>query len=183
MTNVYTYKKLSVKAKVVATFIALACAVLLPRAAHLIGRALGIGTSIGELLLPMHLPIILVGLLAGPAVGALSGALAPLLSFAFTGMPLYHMLPFMVIELCAYGLISGLMANVRTPSILKVLVAQVSGRLLKALALFVTFYALDGTISPVSVISAVKIGAIGIVLQLTIIPLVIYVVNHAEKKH
>ena len=177
MTNVYTHKKLSIKAKAVVTFAALTCAVLLPQACHLFG-----GIGLGELLLPMHLPIILAGLLAGPAVGALSGALAPIISFALTGMPLYTMLPFMVIELCAYGLVSGLMANVRTPSILKVLVAQISGRILKIAALFITFYGFGGSISPVSVINAIKVGVIGIALQLIIIPLVMYAVNHAEKK-
>lgn len=178
MTNVYIYKKLSLKAKVVATFVALTCAVVLPQLCHLLG-----GSGLGELLLPMHLAILLAGLIAGPAVGAVSGALAPILSFALTGMPIYTVLPFMVIELCAYGLVSGLMANVRTYSILKVLVAQISGRIVKMGALFITFYGFGGSISPVSVINAIKAGVLGIALQLIIIPLVIYAVNYAEKKH
>ena len=45
------------------TAIAVAVAVVLPQLCHLLGGQLGVGTSLGEMLLPMHLPVMLAGLL------------------------------------------------------------------------------------------------------------------------
>ena len=56
----------SLKAKVCASLLALAAAVALPQAAHLLGYATGTGNAIGTILLPMHFAIIALGLFAGP---------------------------------------------------------------------------------------------------------------------
>lgn len=104
--------RLSLKVQVIATIAAIAGAVILPQFFHLLGAISGLGSALGETFLPMHLPIILVGLLAGPYAGAISGLFGPLLSFALSGMPGAYMLPFMMIELCVYGLVSGLLRNV-----------------------------------------------------------------------
>ena len=98
-------KKISIKTQAVGTVIALISAVALPQIIHVIGAVSGMGTSLGEALLPMHLPIILAGLLGGSYVAGIAGLLSPLLSFALTGMPTSAMLPFMMIELCAYGIL------------------------------------------------------------------------------
>ena len=102
-------KKLSVKSQTIGAIVAIFSAVILPRIIHILGTATGLGTSLGEMLLPMHLPIILAGLLAGPFAAGTAGLLSPLISFAMTGMPTSAMLPFMIIELCAYGFFSGLL--------------------------------------------------------------------------
>ena len=96
--------RLSVKAQTLATLAAIVGAVVVPQIFHTLGAISGLGTALGETFLPMHLPIILVGLLAGPYAGAIAGLLGPLASFALSGMPGIAMLPFMMIELCAYGL-------------------------------------------------------------------------------
>ncbi len=53
----------------------------------------------------------MAGLLLGPAYGAAVGVLSPLLSALLTGMPPLTRLPFMVLELLVYGLVSGLCAK------------------------------------------------------------------------
>lgn len=113
MTNTMTLKtmekpRLSVKVQTLATIAAIVGAVAVPQIFHVLGAVLGLGTGLGESFLPMHLPILLVGLLAGSYAGAAAGMFGPLVSFAFSGMPGIAMLPFMMLELCVYGLAAGL---------------------------------------------------------------------------
>ena len=174
-------KRLSVRVRLLATMVAVAAAVLLPQFCHLLGRAAGVGSALGEMLLPMHLPILLVGLLAGPLVGGVAGAVAPLLSFALTGMPALALLPFMVMELFAYGLVSGFMARVKMPTVCRVIVAQIAGRALRAVALLVAVFGFSYTAVPVAIIwNSLKVGLLGMLLQLVLIPLVLYRVERDE---
>ncbi len=175
-------KTLSLKAKTVATLVSVVCAVVIPQIFHILGATSGLSTSLGEIFLPMHLPVILVGLFAGPAAGAVSGALSPLASFALTGMPYIANLPFMMLELCAYGLFAGLMTGVKMPSVAKVLVAQLAGRAVRIAALALAFYVFDATkIAPASVIYSLKTGLFGLALQWTMIPLTLFYIESLAK--
>lgn len=166
--------KLSIKTQTIATILALISAVALPQLFHVMGAVSGLGTKLGEIFLPMHLPIILVGLLAGPAAGAVSGLFAPLISFSLTAMPSALMLPFMMIELCAYGLFAGLLRNVKMPNIAKVLLVQIGGRAVRAAAILFASYFLHSAV-PVAVIwTSISVGIFGIALQLSLIPLAVY---------
>lgn len=179
MTNTYAKPKLSVKTQTLATIGAIVAAVILPQLFHLMGAVSGLGTALGETFLPMHLPIILAGLLAGPYVGAIAGVLSPLISFALTGMPTVAMLPFMMIELCVYGLSAGLLRSVNLPNIVKVLIAQVAGRGVRAIAILIAVYAFGNTAVPVAVIwNSIVAGIFGIVLQWALIPLIVYRAEH-----
>jgi hypothetical protein len=84
--NITIRKTLSIKKQIVATIIAIASAVLIPQFFHLLGRASGLGTSLGEIILPMHLSILVVGLIAGPYAGAITGLVSPVISFAISGI-------------------------------------------------------------------------------------------------
>ncbi len=173
-----TKANLSVKMQTVAAIVAIVSAVALPQLVHLIGKATGMGTAFGELLLPMHLPILLVGLLAGPFAGAIAGLLGPVCSFALSGMPGAAVLPFMMIELCSYGLFAGLLRKSNVPTILKVFVAQVAGRVCRAIALAVAFYVLGTTeIAVVSVWTGTVNGVTGIAVQLILLPLIVRIVE------
>ena len=167
-------KKTSIKAQAIGTVIALISAVALPQIVHVIGAVSGMGTSLGEALLPMHLPIILAGLLGGSYVAGIAGLLSPLLSFALTGMPTSAMLPFMMIELCAYGICAGLLKDVKIPTIAKVLIAQIAGRAVRGIAIVIGFYALNTAIAPTAIFTSILTGLFGILLQLVIIPLAVY---------
>lgn len=182
MQKIYSKSKILVKTQVVAALFAVAAAVALPQLCHMLGAALGHGSQIGEMLLPMHLPIILVGMLAGPCAGAVAGALSPIVSFMLTGMPAATMLPIMVTELCAYGLLAGLIKDTKMPCLLKLLSVQLGGRLLRSLAVVAAVYVFNSPAVNISVIwTSITAGVWGILLQWIIIPLTIYGVNRASK--
>ncbi len=175
--------RLSFKTQTLATLAAIASAVALPQIVHLLGAASGLGTALGEALLPMHLSILAVGLLAGPYAGAVAGLVSPAVSFALTGMPRSEMLAFMMIELCVYGLAAGLLRTAKLPTVLKVLIAQIAGRAVRAGAILLAVYALGSTAVPVSVIwTSIASGLFGIVLQFVLLPLFVYRVEN-RKQH
>ena len=152
---------------------------LAPQIFHVVGAISGLGTGLGEAFLPMHLPIILVGLLAGPYAGAIAGAFGPLVSFALSGMPGLAMLPFMVIELAAYGLLRT--ANM--PTIAKVLLVQVGGRVVRAAAILFAVGVLGNTTVAVATIwMSVLAGLPGLILQWGLIPLIMFWVEHRAAK-
>lgn len=167
--------RLSLTVKAAATVLAIVAAVALPQLFHVIGAVSGQGTMLGVAFLPMHLPIIFVGLIAGPAVGAIAGAAAPLVSFLLSGMPMLAMLPLMMIELCAYGLIAGLLRSVKLPSLVKVVLAQLAGRvvLTVATAIAVFVFGLSDSIAATWT-SDLAAGLPGLALQWALIPLAAY---------
>ena len=174
---------LSVKVQIIAAITAIIAAVAVPQVFHLLGIVSGLGTALGEAFLPMHLPIILVGLLAGPYAGAVSGLLGPLVSFALSGMPTAVMLPFMMIELCAYGLFAGLLRNVKMPTIGKVFITQLAGRAVRAAAILIAVFAFGNDSINVSVIwMSIGTGIFGIVLQWALLPLIVYRVENAKNE-
>lgn len=167
----------TVRAKVLAALIATVGAVCLPQVFHAVGAAFGVGSAMGEAFLPMHIAVLLVGFFAGPVVGGCVGAVSPLISFAVSGMPRMASLPFMVVELCAYGLIAGLLADKQMPIICKLLLAQLGGRVLRIAVMAVAFFGLSFGASPVAFISSVAVGLPGLLLQWALIPLVIRIVE------
>lgn len=174
--------KLSFKFQTLSALAAVVGAVALPQVFHVMGALSGLGTALGEAFLPMHLPVILVGLLAGPYAGAAAGLLSPLVSFALSGMPTAIMLPFMMIELCAYGLFAGLLRHAKIPSVLKVFAVQVAGRAIRAVAILLAVYGFGYQSIAVAVIwKSIAVGVFGIVLQLVMIPLITYRVENIKK--
>lgn len=184
-TMILEKPRLSLKVQAIAAVLAIIGAVAVPQIFHVLGAVSGLGTALGETFLPMHLPIILVGLLAGPYAGAAAGLLGPLASFALSGMPGAVMLPFMMIELCAYGLFAGLLRNVKLPVIAKVLMIQIAGRVVRAAAILIAVYALGNeSVRVASIWMSIGTGIFGLVLQWSLIPLLIYRVEnlkHSEK--
>jgi len=175
ITKTYGIKKLSVKRQVFATIGAIAAAVVLPQLFHVVGMVSNMGTALGETFLPMHLPILLVGLIAGPYAGAIAGLLSPLVSFGLTSMPGSAMLPFMMIELCMYGLFAGLLRKSKMPTIAKVLLAQVGGRAVRAGAILASVYLLGNTAIHTAVIwNSIIAGIPGLILQWILLPLLVY---------
>ena len=176
----------SVRVQSVAAVLAIVGAVALPQAFHVAGAAIGVGAGLGQSLLPMHLPILLVGLLAGPFAGIATGAIAPVVSFALTGMPVAAMVPFMVIELAAYGLFAGLICGVDAPRPLasplawfgRLLVAQVAGRLVRAVAVVVAVSLLGSTtVTVASIWTSVAAGLPGLIIQWIAIPAIMTAVD------
>lgn len=174
--------RLSVRTQIVATLTAIVGAVAVPQIFHVLGAVSGLGTALGETFLPMHLPIMLVGLLAGPYAGAIAGLFGPLVSFALSGMPGVAMLPFIMIELCAYGLFAGLLRNVKLPTIAKVFAVQLGGRAVRSAAVLLSIYAFGNeSIRVASIWMSVATGVFGLVLQWALLPLIVYRVETLKK--
>ena len=164
--------KLSLGTKTAATLLAIVAAVVLPQLFHVIGAVSGQGTMLGVAFLPMHLPIIFVGLIAGPAVGAIA---APLVSFLLSGMPMLAMLPLMMVELCAYGLVAGLLRGIKLPSLAKVVIAQLAGRVVLTAATAIAVFAFGSSKAIAATwTSDLAAGLPGLALQWALIPLAAY---------
>lgn len=167
--------KQTITTQTLATLSAVVAAVALPQVFHGIGIVSGLGTNVGAAFLPMHLPIILVGLLAGPFAGALAGAVSPLISFALSGMPLVSLLPFMAVELAAYGAVAGALRNAKLPLLVTVLIAQVAGRLLRALFVVIATVGFGYEGVQLRVIwESIPAGLPGLLLQWTALPLIVF---------
>lgn len=187
MTNITAVKEekkpgLSIKTQASAALAAVAAAVVLPQLLHVLGAVSGLGTALGEIFLPMHLPVLLVGLLAGPYAGAAAGLLGPLTSFACSGMPGAAMLPFMMAELCIYGLTAGFLRNRNMKVFWKVAAAQLAGRAVRAAAILFAVFVLGNQSVPISVIwVSLAAGIAGIVLQWTLLPFLVHRVENRVK--
>lgn len=167
-----------IKIQSLATLVAVVCAVALPQIFHAVGTLAGVGTDLGAAWLPMHLPVLMVGLLAGPIAGLATGLIAPALSYGMTGMPMLNLLPYMMIELAAYGLIMGLLSRNKMPVMAKLVIAMIGGRVVRAVAILISVNILgSATISTGIIFSSIVTGIPGIVLQLILVPLFMYLIE------
>ena len=188
MSNTVTVKSpnksyVSIKTQTFAALFAIISAVILPQIFHILGTISGLGTIPGDVFLPMHLPIILVGLLAGPYAGAISGLFAPLVSFSLSGMPNIIILPFMLIELFSYGLSAGLLRNCNIPTILKVFISQISGRITFVLSILTSIYVFENeSLNFTNVLNSLRSGIFGVIIQLILFPLIIYRIENINKE-
>ena len=180
-------KKIAVKTKItIKTLIStalIAASVILPQLVHLV-----VGSKGGMLLLPMYLPVIIGGCILGYKWGIMIGVLSPLTSYLLTlgggvPMPALTRLPFMVVELAVFGLISGLMSSkiAKNPILAfpAVLTTQVVGRLVFILtvAVFSNYTVLNVDF----VYGQIITGLVGIVVQAILVPLIIILLSKACK--
>lgn len=142
----------------------------------------------GTVFLPMHIPVFLIGLLCGPMYGGLCGLVIPALNCALTGMPaLYPNLPLMAGELCAYGLVSGLMMD-KTPlgkrawGVYPALaVAMVCGRAVYG-ALFQALLLVSPSMRALGVWAAFVTGLPGVAVQLAVVPAIVLALTGARRR-
>lgn len=137
----------------------------------------------GAVFLPMHIPVFLMGFLCGPMYGALGGLIIPLLSSLFTGMPpVFPMLPIMMGELLVYGLISGLLYHkTKMPLYPAMLISMVCGRLMYAGIFGILMVANSGNLRALSVTGAFVTGVPGIIIQLLLVPAIIFALKKYTK--
>ena len=145
---------------------------VLPIAFHAVG--------LGSILSPMHIPVLLCGLICGGWSGLICGLIGPVLSSLLSSMPPLMMLPRMIPELCAYGLIGGLMMKIRTGKTvtdvyLSLAAAMVAGRLVGGIATAVFYAVTSGVYSIALWFTSYFAESIpGIVAHLILVP-VLYV--------
>ncbi len=165
--------------KMVFAGVLLAMGIILPQIFHLSGIP-----NAGAVFLPMHIPVILSGFILGPVYGAIIGILCPTVSMLLTSMPSFARLPYMICELVAYGAFAGLFfytLKLRRKSygtVLSLIIAMILGRLFYGVSLYLTlnlFGVKNGGFE--AAITATTVGAPGIVMQLLIIPIIVYAID------
>lgn len=140
----------------------------------------------GPTFLPMHIFVFVAGLLFGWRLGLMVGLLTPLASYAVSGMPGLQILPQIVVELSVYGLVAGILRerfNLR--AVWSLLGAMIAGRLALGLGVLVIYLIAGRVYSPLgieanpflAVWSAIKQGGPGIIMQLALIPGVLWLLG------
>ena len=179
LENALVKKNLSVKAKITIKSLVsagiVALAVILPQIVHL-----ALGQPGGIQWLPMYLPVLLGACILGWKWGLGVGVFSPIASFLITNafgnpMPVATRLPFMVVELAVFALVSGLF----TKKIVKnswlafpaVLLAQFAGR--SVFMLLVIIFQSVTAFTPAMIWSQIQTGLLGMVLQAVIVPLMV----------
>ncbi len=170
--------KMSYVKKSIITAACIALCVVLPMAFHAIPNA-------GSIISPMHIPVLLCGLICGWPFGLLCGLAGPALSSLFTGMPPVAYLPSMLVELAAFGLISGILISViKTKNLyadlyISLLVAMLGGRIIAGAAKALIFA--GGNYSIMAWVTSYFITAWpGIVIQIVIIPAIVFALEKAR---
>jgi niacin transporter len=164
--------------KTVYTSLMIAVGVLLPVTLHAVPNA-------GSVLLPMHVPVLICGIVCGLPYGVICGLITPLVSSLLTGMPPAAMLPAMLCELAAYGLISALLARyVRTKSLYINVYAALIGAMLIGRAVYGALNSLvfrAGEYSMQIWLTSAFVTALpGIVIQLILIPGVVIALQKSK---
>lgn len=114
--------------RLVLTALFMALGVVFPMFFHLFGA------GAGTVFLPMHIPVLLCGLLCGWQYGGVCGLAVPLLASLLTGAPpLFPTACSMMAELCAYGVVAGVLYP-RFPVSLSLAGAMLGGRVVNGLA-------------------------------------------------
>ena len=118
--------------------------------------------------------------------GFFVGLFSPIISSVLTGMPAVGRLPFMMIELAVYGLVSGLMYNTfkfnkkKMGTYISLLTAMLCGRIVYAISLFVAVNLMCIQCGgPIAAVTATVSGVPGIIIQVLIIPPVVYALERS----
>ncbi len=145
--------------------------------------------EIGNMLLPMHIPVFLCGLICSWQYGALVGFILPLLrSIIFARPPLYPNALAMAFELCAYGLIVGLIySKSKKQNLLwlyiSMISAMVGGRIIWGIVQTVLLGFGNNPFNFTAFITSGFVEAIpGIILQLILIPSIMLLIKKTKLK-
>lgn len=145
--------------------------------------------TIGNMLCPMHIPVLLCGLILGPKYGGIVGMILPITRSIFWGMPpLYPTAVCMMIELAAYGIVSGLIysmlgTKMNQNSLIRIysalIVAMLIGRLLWGVSRMVCgLFDANYFTWQLFMAGAFVTAWPGILLQLILIPLLIKILSY-----
>lgn len=145
----------------VAIFTALA--VYTPSIVHFFG-----GVNGGREFLPMPFFVLLAGLMLGWRAGLATALMSPIVSYLISGMPMANILPFITLQLCAYGIVAGILAK-KYNAFISVTGAVIAGWLMIGISIF-----LFSSMNALSYVTqGIKAGTPGIVIQLILLPVII----------
>jgi riboflavin transporter FmnP len=154
--------------KIVLTGLFIAFGIIVPMIFHTVNLA-------GAIFLPMHIPVLIAGFLLGPLYGGIVGVLTPILSSFMTGMPpLVPVMPIMVFELCAYGIITGFLFIKTKNTYISLLGAMIGGRLFAVVGAFLVSITIAPQVTPLMFVFGSLAKAIpGMLVQIVFIPVLI----------
>ena len=162
--------------KVIYSAVFITLGLIVPQVFHFTGVV-----NSGAVFLPMHIPVIIGGFVLGPVFGMIVGGITPFLSGILLGMPPMARMPFMIIELAVYAFIAGLLYNTlglrkrKFGIYITLIVAMILGRVVYAISLWIAADLLGiGKIGPMAAVDAVVKGVPGIIIQLILIPMIVY---------
>ena len=171
-------QKMSHVKQSIITAICIALCVVLPQFFHAFPQG-------GPIYLPMHIPILLCGLMCMWPYGLLCGILGPLLSSLITGMPTLAGIPSGIIEMGIYGDVTSLMmmivhtTNTYADLYISLITAMLAGRVAAGIASALIFA--RGTFSFATWgITYFATGVPGIIIQLIIIPSIVFALMNAR---
>lgn len=141
----------------------------------------------GNMLLPMHIPVLLCGFVCGSPYGMLVGGIIPLLRSLLFGRPI--LLPTaiaMAVELATYGAVTGLLyrrlKNHKLGIYLSLLCAMLAGRVTWGLTSLILYRILGNPFTWEIFAAEAFVNAIpGIIVQLVLIPAVLYLLKKAKQ--
>ena len=168
--------------------IRLATAAMLLAVAFLLPFLTGQIPKLGNMLCPMHLPILIAGFFCGPVLAAVVGATAPLLRSLTLGMPpLFPTAAAMSFELATYGAIAGILYSFLRKKkwgvYASLLGAMIGGRIVWGIVSLI-FYGVQGNSFTFGIFftQAVVNAIPGIILQIVLIPLLVYTLEDNYQK-
>ena len=156
----------------------IAFGLVLPMFFHMIGA--------GTAFLPMHIPVLLCGLVFGWPYGAICGLIVPILSSVLTGMPpIFPTAAAMMLELCAYGALTGfLYRKLRWNVYTALICAMLGGRIVSGAANAVFMNMASKPYGFAAFISASFVEALpGIIIQIILIPILVMALEKAKIIH
>lgn len=156
----------------------LATGILLPMVFHMFGMT-------GPIALPMHIPVLIGGFLLSPVLALSLGIITPIISGLLTGMPvMFPMSIIMACELGTYGLVASLATRkLKLSPLPTLIIAMIFGRISAALSVAVLVQLFGIKMNPMVFIKgAIITGIPGIIIQLVVIPSLIYAINAFLKK-
>lgn len=188
LENILTQRNIKTKTKItIKTLVALgivALSVALPQIVHLAAGAQG-----GMIYLPMYLPVVIGGCILGTWWGLSVGILSPIVSFGVTSlfgsaMPALSRLPFMIVELGVFALVSGLFSKLISKhswvAIPAIITAFLAGR-----ATFIALVAIFQNVTNLSVGTVwnqILMGWPGLIIIAVIVPIVTILLNELLKR-
>lgn len=151
----------------------IAIGVILPQAFHSIQNA-------GAIFLPMHIPVLVGGFILNPYYALCVGIVTPILSSVFTGMPSIPYIYVMILELASYGLFISLLYNKVKIGLYPALIGgMLAGRAINIIGNYLILHILMSRPFNITTVAAGMFiqGIPGIVIQIILIPLIIYVLK------
>ncbi len=138
--------------------------------------------QVGQALLPMHIPVLLCGFICGARIGAIVGFASPIIrSLIFTMPPMTEAIP-MAFELCAYGLIAGLLFyTFKKNVIISLVAAMIGGRIIWGIVKFITMTAMGNAFGiELFFTLAFTNAVIGMIVQIVLIPMIVFTLEKSD---